>query len=176
MPQPPIRRIVTGHDKNGKAVFDADELLQPAHVLSPEGAPPEDDQMGFILPWLTDAVPASVQGPIPDLHGKMIPLANDKGVTLRIVDFPPGGDPLMHRTISLDFGIVLKGEIICELDDGVEKLCKEHDIVVQRGTIHAWKNVSNETVRMAFCLVPGKEVMVDGKPLGRDNIEHLEEK
>lgn len=131
--------------------------------------------MGFILPWRTDSVPAAVQGPIPDLNGKMIPLANPDGVTLRVVDFPPHGEPLMHRTISLDFGIVLKGEIICMLDDGAEKLCKEHDIVVQRGTIHAWKNATEENCRMIFCLIPGQKVMVDGKPLGEDNISHLEE-
>ena len=176
MPQPPIRRIVTGHDKNGKAVFDADEELHPAYVYASDGSPPNDDQMGFVLPWRTDDVPASVQGPIPDLHGKMIPLADDKGVTLRVVDFPPGGEPLMHRTVSLDYGIVLKGEIICILDDGVEKLCKEHDIVVQRGTIHAWKNASKENVRMIFCLIPSKKIVTEGQSLEEDNVGHLEEK
>lgn len=72
----------------------------------------------------------------------------------------------MHRTVSLDFGVVLKGEVVCALDHEVEKVCKEGDVVVQRGTIHAWYNRTEEPARMLFVLVPAEKVKIDGKELG----------
>lgn len=71
----------------------------------------------------------------------------------------------MHRTISFDTGIVLDGEVVMVLDDGVETVCKKHDIIVQRGTIHAWKNVGKETVRMFFMLTPSEKLKIGGEVL-----------
>jgi len=71
----------------------------------------------------------------------------------------------MHRTDSLDYGIVLEGEIVLELDDGKSVHLKAGDVVVQRGTIHAWVNPTDKPNRMAFILLDAKPATVGGKPL-----------
>lgn len=76
----------------------------------------------------------------------------------------------MHRTISLDFGIVVFGEIVLELDDGVETVCKAGDVVVQRGTIHAWHNRTDQMTRMIFVLLPSEKVVVNGEELEETKI------
>jgi len=135
------RRIVTGHDADGKAVFDSDQVLTAVNPLETDGSPPTGTIPGFTTICKTDGVPASVLGPFVDLHGKKIGLVDPSGVYCRIVDFPAIGDTpeemnIMHRTQSLDVGVVLKGTIQLILDDGAEKTMNEGDVVVQRATIH----------------------------------------
>ena len=94
----------------------------------------------FTLVHRTSAFPASNTEPLTEYHGRKISLEDKTGTTCRVVDFPPqqvwddgklpGG--FMHRTQSLDYGVVLKGEIILELDDGVETVVEEGAVVVQR--------------------------------------------
>jgi len=158
------RRIITGHDANGKAVFDSDKVLTPANPLDPAGNPPTGIIPGFTNLYKTDGIPANAQGPFVEVHGKRVGLVDQSGVFCRIVDFPATGDApddvnIMHRTQSVDFGVVLKGNIKLILDDGVETTMTEGDVVVQRATIHAWKNVSNEACRMLFVLVPSDPVV-----------------
>ena len=134
---PTTRRIITGHSSDGKATFDSDEMLSPTNPYTEDGSPPPPGGPvpGFTLIHRTEGFPAKVQGPVQDLHGKRIHLSDSTGTTCRIVDFPPieeDGEGFMHRTQSLDFGIVLKGSIKLVLDDGVEKTMSEGDIVVQR--------------------------------------------
>ena len=96
-------------------------------------------------------------------------LVKKNGTVCRIVDFGPGHTPLMHRTQSLDYGIVLDGEVEMELDDGSTTVLKRGDIAVQRGTMHMWKNSSvTEWARMLFILQDCEPVVIDGKPLGED--------
>lgn len=71
----------------------------------------------------------------------------------------------MHQTISLDFGVVVTGEVVLEMDNGVETTVKPGDTVVQRGTIHAWHNRTNKIARVLFVLVPAEKVVIDGKSL-----------
>lgn len=129
---------MTGHDDNGKAVFTSDEVLRPADPTQPGNVPPSAKTVGFTTIYRTEGVPAKIQGPFEDLHGQMIPLCTESDVTCRIVDFPPADGHendsvnFMHRTQSLDYGIILKGTIQLELDDGVETTMNEGDICVQR--------------------------------------------
>ncbi|KAE8381794.1 hypothetical protein BDV26DRAFT_301058 [Aspergillus bertholletiae] len=96
-------------------------------------------------------------------------LVRPGGTVCRIVDFGPGGKPLMHRTQSLDYGVILEGEIEMELDDGSVTLLKRGDIAVQRGTRHAWRNPSQTTwARILFVLQDCKPVRVCGKQLMED--------
>lgn len=62
----------------------------------------------------------------------------------------------MHQTHSLDFGLVVKGEVVLELDDGVQEVVKQGELVVQRGTIHAWINNSDDWNRIMFVMLPAK--------------------
>jgi hypothetical protein len=148
------RRIVTGHDSNGKSILLADG--HPLHELKIT----ERGVVYFEI-WKTNAAPAPIpateaeptDGPI-----ELPPKAN--GTVIRIVDFLPGysqkagRQPFMHRTETVDYGIVLEGEIFLLLDDSETHL-KAGDLVVQRGTDHAWENRSDELARMAFVLIDG---------------------
>ncbi|KIW44276.1 hypothetical protein, variant [Exophiala oligosperma] len=141
MSLPTTRRIVTGHDNNGKAIITSDAVLTPANPLDPEGNPPTGIIPGFTNLYKTDGIPAKAQTPFVDVHGKKIGLVDQSGVYCRIVDFPATGDAsdnvnIMHRTQSVDFGVVLKGSIKLILDDEVETIMNEGDVCVQRATIH----------------------------------------
>jgi quercetin dioxygenase-like cupin family protein len=98
--------------------------------------------------------------------GVMIP----GGTVLRMVDMPPGATSPMHRTVSLDYGVVLEGEVELILDNGESRTMRRGDLSVQRGTIHAWKNVTGEGrwARMLYILQESKPLNVDGQELEED--------
>lgn len=91
-----------------------------------------------------------------------------------MVDFAPLTpesklQPVMHRTQSLDYGIVVAGEIQLELDSGEKRIMRVGDVAVQRGTMHAWRNTSStEWARMVFVLIESEKVNAGGKQLGTD--------
>jgi len=88
---------------------------------------------------------------------------------LRLVDMPPGATSPMHRTVSLDYGVVLEGSVELILDDGESRVMERGDMSVQRGTIHAWKNMSKKNwARMLYILQESKPIQVEGKRLGED--------
>lgn len=96
-------------------------------------------------------------------------LTVSNGTVLRHVDFVPGKPCAMHRTVSLDYGVVLEGEIICELDSGETRHMKRGDVCIQRGTMHAWRNPSDtEWCRMLFVLQPSLPLTLGEKKLGED--------
>ncbi|EEH33195.1 cupin 2 [Paracoccidioides lutzii Pb01] len=159
-----VRRIVTGHTPSGKAVIDSDTRLTPYDPMSSDCSPATTDKLGFTTLWRTESFPAKVDGPWIDLHGTQIPLADSIGTTIRMVDFPPGPG-FMHRTLSIDFGIVLSGEIILELDNGVKTILKKDDIVVQRSTIHSWSNSTSKPARMLFSMLPAAPVKIGNETL-----------
>lgn len=176
---PPVRRIVTGHTPSGKAIIDSDTtftpfdprvvLSQDKTAVAPPARPEEPtmDKGGFILLWRTDGFPASVQGLWEEYHNKLIPLSDETSTVVRIVDMPPGLSSPLHRTVSLDLGVVMTGEVVLEMDDGVETVVKQGETVIQRGTIHAWHNRTQEMVRILFVLVPSKKVVVGGEVLDK---------
>ena len=85
---------------------------------------------------------------------------------IRVVDMYPGEQSPMHRTNSLDYGIVLSGRLELELDDGAVTSLAPGDIVVQRGTIHLWRNPSDvETCRIVFVLTEARPATVNGRAL-----------
>ena len=155
---PVLRRIVTGHDASGKAVFRSVDELQPEVIESGVAA--------FALIWTEAEVPV-------DLNDGSDGAARDAGLTLeggsviRVVDMLPGGESPMHRTNSVDYGIVLSGCVELELDDGAVETCHAGDVIVQRGTIHLWRNPSKtEDCRIVFVLTEAKgPYLHNGKPL-----------
>lgn len=176
---PPITRVVTGHDADGKAVLA--EVGPPPHVAQIAAIP----GTVFHEIWATEGAPVRV-GNTPDPTLAPLMLGPPKqGTRIRIVDIPPDtedflkngaarmqdafhqiGDvaastvaedsphPLMHRTESVDYGVVLAGECVLVLDRG-EVVLKPGHVVVQRGTNHAWANRSGAVCRMLFVLVDG---------------------
>src|ERR1700722_18300619 len=141
------RRVVTGHDERGVSVFALDGPVSVART-APDGA-------YFYEIWSTDAMPAPIEGPPadPTLTALRVP-PSPNGTKIRINEFPPGAVSPVHRTQSVDYGIVLSGEGVLTLDDS-ETVLRAGDVVVQRGTSHRWENRSGETALMAFILVDG---------------------
>jgi quercetin dioxygenase-like cupin family protein len=79
-----------------------------------------------------------------------------RGTIVHVIDMPPGSVAPMHRTRTIDYGVVLDGEVDLELDDGSVVTMRRGDVVVQRGTAHAWHNRSSSTVRLFFVNVDGE--------------------
>ena len=151
-----IRRIVTGHDAEGHAVVVSDSPIKGRELAN--GA------ASFAVIWKTISSPVD-NDDATDRAAEPVGLAQPGGSVLRVVDMPPGSRSPMHRTDSLDYGIVLAGPVDLELDNGHTTTANAGDIVVQRGTIHAWVNRSNTVARVAFILLDAKSATVGGKPL-----------
>jgi len=101
------------------------------------------------------------------METKTLGLEHKNGTVCRHVDFSPEYTCFMHRTQSLDYGIVLEGEVEMILDSGEVKLMKRGDVAVQRATMHAWRNPSKtEWARMVFVLQDCEKVVVKGEALG----------
>ena len=150
------RRIVTGHDRNGLAIVTSDAPAEPTEVGG--------GQARFTPLWSTARSPADNNDAF-DGALRPVGLTSPGGTVLRIVDFAPGSRSPMHRTCSLDYGIVLDGEIDLELDSGEVKRLKSGDIVIQRGTNHAWVSRSEHWCRMAFVLIEAAPVRIGDKSL-----------
>jgi mannose-6-phosphate isomerase-like protein (cupin superfamily) len=150
-----IRRVVTGHDKNGKAIVEIDEI----------GTAKKNPRPGaeYVELWSTqEGFPIS-NDEFSDPVGNKIGTSIDKGTVFRVVKFDPGVAPRNHRTDSIDYGIVMSGELDMELDNGVVVHLKAGDVVVQRGTIHNWVNRGKVPCLVAFILIWAKPVTIHGK-------------
>lgn len=183
MPTAPFRRIVTGHDAEGRA------------VILDESPPPRVARIGgehgpmFYEVWNTRETPVRIDRASGEPHEDSIVLAPPKsGTRIRVLDIPPDADNLsnvtaeearahfaeigaadaashsggegsrhahMHRTETVDYGIVLQGEIVLIMDEG-ETTVRAGDIVIQRGTNHGWANRTDQNCRIAFILIDGK--------------------
>ncbi len=153
----PVRRVVTGHDAAGKAVVIADTLL-------PTTANPSGTSI-FSLVWTSDKMPVDNDDPA-DGAARKVDLTLAGGSVIRILDMLPGTTAPMHRTSSLDYGIMISGTIDLILDDNQRTRIEAGAVVVQRGTIHSWHNPSDtEVARVAFVLLDAKPVTVDGVAL-----------
>lgn len=176
---PPIHRVVTGHDADGKAIVASSGPLPTAvEITAIPGTV-------FHEVWSTAATPAPVDNAADPTLGPLMLPPPKQGTRIRFVDIPPDtaeflaqgagkmkdafaqiGDeaastvkahsphPLMHRTESVDYGIVIEGELTLVLDDSEVQL-KPGSVVVQRGSNHAWANRSGQPCRMLFVLVDG---------------------
>lgn len=151
------RRVVTGHDANGRAVFRSDDRF-------PLKAIPSGDA-DFALIWTTATVPVD-NNDETDGRERDAALTLKGGSVIRVADLLPGSISPMHRTSSIDYGIVISGTVELELDDGATRLLGPGDIVVQRGTMHLWRNPSQtEKCRIIWVLIEARPYLHDGEPL-----------
>ncbi len=176
-----IRRVVTGHDRHGKAVVLSDGPVPVTH-----SNPMRPGQLSHEV-WKTGAMPVPIAADEPEpTAGKRQLHPAPMGTNLRISEVPPESDtvrnltpeqaraafrasgaedastwgrggrhPLMHRTETVDYAVVLDGEITMLLDEGEVNL-KAGDVVIQRGTNHAWSNRSGKVVKMLYVLMDAK--------------------
>jgi len=150
-----LRRVVTGHDANGRAVVKIDEISKNLISARPGST--------ACVVWTTESFPVDNTGAADEgLRKTGTTLGN--GTVLRVVEFAPGVAPRVHRTNSIDYAVVISGEIDMELDNSVVHL-KAGDVLVQRGTIHNWVNRGNAPCVIAFVLIDAKPVEVGGKVL-----------
>lgn len=145
-----IRRVVTGHDEDGKAVILIDEACK--NVVS------RRERHHSCVVWSTASFPVDNSG-LEDESGR-----GPQGTVFRINAYEPGVAPRNHRTDSIDYAVVLSGEIDMEMDGGTVHL-KEGDVLVQRGTIHNWINQGSAPCVIAFVLVAAQPVQRGGKTL-----------
>ncbi len=148
VPSESPRRVVTGHDADGRSVVVADGPAPGVHSLQ--------DQVVYEI-WNTRATPAPILPvePADPTDGPFhFPPARN-GLTMVIAEKAPGIVEASHRTETIDCGIVLDGEINLVLTEG-EVLLRKGDLFVQRGTEHGWENRSNETAKLLFFLIDGK--------------------
>jgi quercetin dioxygenase-like cupin family protein len=150
-----IRRVVTGHDSNGRATVKIDEMAKNVISARP-GA-------HATVIWTTEGFPVNNDGDADDSTRK-VGTTLDNGTVFRVVSFGPGVSPRNHRTDSIDYAVVISGEIDMQLDDETVHL-KAGDVMVQRGTIHNWVNKSSAPCVIAFTLVAAKPVSAGGKVL-----------
>ncbi|KAF1815290.1 hypothetical protein P152DRAFT_455011 [Eremomyces bilateralis CBS 781.70] len=169
---PPISRHITAQDpQSGKAVF----LSTPPSDL--KFAPLPVGRVAATLGYATSGFPVDLNNGA-DLKAYEGHLETPPGLTisngsvLRIVDFAPASNGPMHITESIDYGVVLEGQMEAALDSGETRLLKRGDIVVQRGTNHAWNNPSStEWARMLFVLIAAVTPITEKKVLEGESSE-----
>ncbi len=162
---PLVQRVVTGHNEDGRAVFKSEDF-------SPTRMIPTGDA-SFLTIWSTDTVPADNND---ERDGRDLPtgLTLERGSVIRITDMLPGKESPVHRTNSIDYGIVMKGEIELELEDGRKKTVGEGGIIIQRGTNHLWRNASDSVCRIAFILIEAPAYIHNGQPLSEHKPEQVD--
>lgn len=174
---PPVRRVVTEDDAKGNS-----RIVEDSPATSVRNVPARPGYRAVNV-WRTEHAPARITArDTVSQHQGILPPRN--GTILRIIDFPPeprdegelrrqldstfggiykdalhdkraGKHPGMHRTETVDYAIVLEGEIWAVMDES-ETLLRAGDVLIQRGTNHAWANRSSQTARIAFVLIDGQ--------------------
>ncbi len=166
----PTRRVVTGHDSEGRSLVLSDGPVPVTRSSTGIG-------LHFDEVWNTSAAPAPIAAQEPEPTERPLRIAPEgPGSVIRVNEFLPGHvrdglQTAMHRTESVDYGIVLEGEMTLILTDS-EVALRAGDIVVQRGTDHAWANRSQRSAKMAFILIGG-EFAEDLQALGQSGLDDL---
>jgi uncharacterized cupin superfamily protein len=188
MNEAPVRRIVTGHDLDGRAIIQEDGYVPRVRRIGGEQGPL------FFEVWNTRETPALIDFNSREPAEDAIQLAPPRsGTRIRVLDIPPEDASIedispavaaahfaevgaagasshtatgsrhafMHRTETIDYGIVLEGEVTLIMDEG-ETVVRAGDIVIQRGTNHGWANRSGSHCRIAFILIDGRYERVPG--------------
>ncbi len=143
-----IRRVVTGHDQNGKAIVKHDEIC--SNIISRRPL-----HQSCVI-WSTGQFPVDNTDPSNGNSRDVSVLKKDDTV-FRIVQYDPGVAPRNHRTETIDYAIVMSGSIDMDLDGSTVHL-KQGDVVVQRGTIHNWINSGTEPCIIAFILIAANPI------------------
>ena len=164
---PGLNTYMTGHDpETAKAII---KESRPGNWQSLD-----NDLMAFNVVYTTSEFPAQLNGDVDIknhdqlMASKSLGLVNPGGIVCRVVDFAPNYECMMHRTQSLDFGVVLEGTMEMMLDSGEVQVMQRGDVAIQRATMHAWRNITAHWARILFVLQDCKNVEVGGSVLKED--------
>ncbi|KAL1957330.1 hypothetical protein VTO42DRAFT_6119 [Malbranchea cinnamomea] len=165
------QRYITTHDpETGKGVFESSIPSTPPEIEFPGGLAVLQNlyvSEGFPHQLADDADVKTYQRYLSEPPGIMI--AN--GTIVRTVNFKPGASSHMHRTPSIDCGVIVDGEVVLELDSGEKRLLRRGDVFVQRATMHAWHNPSKtQTASMVVFIQPVAPLEIAGKPLAEEHL------
>ncbi|CAK7205540.1 hypothetical protein SEUCBS139899_008317 [Sporothrix eucalyptigena] len=148
------RLVVTAHDKNGTSIFASDG---PAGLYRPFGP----DSSSFAVFDKRPSVPVNNQEAVAKDELAGIPRTTPGGVLFSITNIKPGDVAPMHRTETIDYAVVVSGEIVLSLDNGEETILKAGDYLIQGGANHAWANRGTETCRIMFVMVSAQKVKLE---------------
>ncbi|KAH6620552.1 hypothetical protein C7974DRAFT_315916 [Boeremia exigua] len=164
---PSLNRFITTHDSTTKKAIFSDAVNETLGWTSLPGAT-------FALPYLTKTHPVNltdstdIKTYTPFLTSPPGLVASG-GSVLRFVDMQPGTLSPMHRTVSLDYGVVIEGEVELVLDSGETRVLRRGDVAIQRATMHAWRNTSaDKWARMVFVLLESQPIEINGEKLGEE--------
>jgi quercetin dioxygenase-like cupin family protein len=143
-----VRRVVAGHDAEGRAVVKIDDTPAPRSSRPGHEA---------VVVWTAEGHPVDNSGE-EDAAQRQVGSTLLNGSVFRVISYGPGVAPRNHRTSSIDYAVVISGEIDMEMDDTVVHL-EAGDVLVQRGTIHNWVNNGTEPCVIAFVLIDAKPVI-----------------
>jgi len=162
---PPHTRLITTHTPDGKSVFDKRiPKAVPIQVL--------DARSSAAMTYVA-AIPTVITDDVDIVYYADL-LKDPPGLTvpgtavLRAYDMAPGIVSPMHRTKSVDYMIVLCGEVELALDSGEKQIIRPGEVVIQRGTMHSWKNVGTEWARMLATTIPIESLVVGGEVKGEE--------
>lgn len=165
----PLKRYVTGHNADGKAII---QKVDDGHWRKID-----NDVVRYNELWSTSTFPINIKEDDALVNEKtVLSLSLANGTVLRMVDRSPGSYSAMHRTQSLDYGIVIEGEMQMIMDSGEKVTLGPGDVVVQRQTLHQWHNPTNKWNRMVFVLMDADPLEVAGKVYkGETGYEHVKD-
>ncbi|KAJ5691966.1 hypothetical protein N7462_001389 [Penicillium macrosclerotiorum] len=163
---PYIHRYITTHSADGEAVFVSHAQVPDYMPSQPAG---EDGEIALL--YATESVPTSIADEADiAMYDEFLHqppgLTTGTGTVFRMVDIRPGKVTPMHRTVSLDYGVVVEGEVDLILDSGSSRLLRRGDVCIQRGTAHAFGNRSQtEWCRMLFVFLTMEKITIKGKEM-----------
>jgi quercetin dioxygenase-like cupin family protein len=151
---PPPRMVVTSHTKTGQSVFESDEKIAPFYPFGPQAT-------GFARFHSRLVVPVNNTASPPPEIAQTLPKCPPRGLLFCTTDFPPNYSAPMHRTLTLDYAIVMSGEITLKLDGGEEKIVRAGEVIVQKGVNHQWINHSDQVCRMMCVMIASEKVVLE---------------
>ncbi|KAL1897029.1 hypothetical protein Sste5346_004233 [Sporothrix stenoceras] len=164
IPRP--KRVVTGHNDSGKGII---QVVDQGRWTEVQGGKALWNVMWstttFPINSATDDALQREAGKKDDEKTKVMALSLPNGTVLRMVDRAPGTQSAMHRSQTVDYGVVLDGEMEMVMDSGESVVLHAGDVCIQRGTLHQWRNNTNQWNRMLFVLMDAEPLTVGGKVL-----------
>lgn len=174
---PYIHRYITTHSSDGEAVFVSHAQIPEYMPSQPAG---EDGEIALL--YATTSVPANIDDEADiAMYDEFLHqppgLTTEEGTAFRMIDLRPGKITPMHRTVSIDYGVVVEGEVDLILDSGASRHLRRGDVSIQRGTAHSYRNrSSSEWCRMLFVFLPMQKITIKGKEMGEEVYDEQYEK
>lgn len=164
-----FKRYITGHDSNGKAIV---QQVDDGYWREIQGGLASYNEI-----WQTSTFPVDIKNDDCSKNEKtVLSLSLRNGTVLRMVDRAPGSASAMHRTQSLDYGVVIEGEMEMILDSEETITLRRGDVCIQRGTMHQWRNPTSSWNRMLFVLIDALPLSVGDEVFtGETGYEHVKE-